>query len=201
MNDENYGIIILAAGSSSRMGRSKQLLPVNGEPLIRLSINVALNSGIKNVLIVLGSNAKEHREMIGGLPIQVTYNPAWQQGMGNSLKAGVEGILRGHAKLEGVVIMVCDQPQLSAGYIKRLFDIHEETAKPIIASGYGHSVGVPAFFGNKYFPALLKLNDKQGAKQIILENPADVHVVGFPEGLIDLDTEDDYLKYIKKNQT
>ena len=196
--NKSYGLIILAAGSSSRMGQSKQLLPVDGEPLLSWSVKVAIDSGLANIAVVLGANEKEHRKLIAGLPIQVISNSTWEKGIGNSLKAGVENMIRDKPTINGVVIMVCDQPRVSAGHIKNLLARHEETAKPIIASGYGQSAGVPAFFENRYFPALLKLDDNQGAKQLILKNHADMDIVDFPEGLTDLDTKEDYLKYINK---
>ena len=189
---ENIGIILLAAGSSSRMGQSKQLLELNGKPLLRNTANVALASDIKKIIVVLGAFEKEHRKLVQDLPVNIVYNSRWEKGMGSSLKAGLNYLLRGDPKLSGVVILVCDQPLLQASHIKNLIALHVKTKKPIVASQYAKTLGVPAFFEKKYFSELLNLDDTHGAKKVIQQHPEDLSSMNFPEGEIDLDTPEDY---------
>lgn len=186
------GTIILAAGSSSRMGQSKQMLDVNGEKLLAKTVKAALDSHAGTVAVVLGSHEKAHRESLGGLPVEIVYNENWKNGMGSSIKKGLSHLMSGDPSLEAVVVLVCDQPLLTAENIIRLIMEYRQSKKPIIASRYSQTPGVPVLFDRIYFPQLMALPNDQGAKQIMLQHRDDVSEVDFPGGEIDLDTPEDY---------
>lgn len=186
------GIIILAAGSSSRMGTSKQLLMVNGERMLTQTVKTALASRVKQIVVVLGAHEQEHRQAIAGLDVQIESNPGWLKGMGNSLKAGLNFLLKKTSALQGVVVLVCDQPFVTSDHVDKLIEHHHQSQKPIIASQYAGLLGVPAFFHHSFFSQLLSLKDEHGAKKIINENKDHVGIIDFPFGEIDLDTPDDY---------
>jgi molybdenum cofactor cytidylyltransferase len=200
MNNSEVGILILAAGSSSRMGTSKQLLLVNGEVLLINTIKTAVKTGLQNILVVLGSDDEHHRKAIKDLPVKIAFNSKWVKGMGSSVKVGLKHF---HAQNnnKAIIILVCDQPLLSAKIILSLIEKHKTSGKSIIASGYANTFGVPAFFTSGFFPALLALKNDQGAKKIIFENPSEVDFIEFPQGEIDLDTPDDYNNFIKNQKT
>jgi molybdenum cofactor cytidylyltransferase len=88
--------------------------------------------------------------------------------------------------------MVCDQPSVTIAVIAALITAHAQTAKPIIASAYADTLGVPALFDCSYFPQLAVLPDERGAKQIISSHLGDVARVPFPQGARDIDTAADY---------
>lgn len=188
----NCGAIVLAAGSSSRMGRSKQMLEINGEPLLIRTIRRVLEAGITPLCVVLGSEEKAHRRILEGLPVQVVHNRSWESGMGSSIKAGLLHLMSSHPSLEATLILVCDQPLLKPENIRNLLSTYEAHNKPIIASRYSGMPGVPALFTRAYFDQLAALPDDQGARKIILQNPDDVTEVDFPGGEVDLDTPGDY---------
>lgn len=190
-----FGILLLAAGASTRMGRSKQLLPVKGEPLLQRSVNAALHSGAQKIVVVLGANEKAHRELIGDLNVEIVSNERWATGMGSSIKTGLNALLQRHPSLQGIVILVCDQPLLGSDHIRRLVARHLETSQPIVASEYASTSGVPVFFHKTYFAPLMDLKDEQGAKKLIQENPGDTALLPFPQGEIDLDTPEDYERF------
>lgn len=190
-----YGIIILAAGASTRMGQSKQLLAVKGEPLLLRSINAAIHAGSQKIIVVLGANEKAHRDLIGDLNVEIVFNKRWEAGMGSSIKAGLRVLSELNPSLEGIVVLVCDQPLLTSDHIRQLISKHTETSKPIVASGYAATSGVPVFFHKVYFGQLMGLKDEQGAKKVIQENPGDVALQPFPQGEIDLDTPEDYERF------
>jgi molybdenum cofactor cytidylyltransferase len=192
----NSAAIILAAGSSSRMGRSKQMLDVAGQKLLVKTTRTVLKAAIENVTIVLGSEEHEHRQILAGLPVDIVNNPHWQKGMGSSIKTGLQHLVSKYPMLEAVILCVCDQPLLTSENISSLISKHKETGKPIIASRYSNIPGVPVFFQKAYFERLGLIPDDQGAKKIILENPADVVEVDFPEGKVDLDTGKDYEDFL-----
>jgi molybdenum cofactor cytidylyltransferase len=193
----NSAAIILAAGSSSRMGRSKQMLDIKGEMLLVKTIQTVLKAGIPAVTVVLGAQEREHRNVIQDLPVDIVYNKRWERGMGSSLKSGLRHLLSKHPSLDAVIVLVCDQPLLASKNISALLKKYEETGKPLIASRYSQMPGVPALFGKSYFEKLARLPDEQGAKKIILQNSHDVIEVDFPGGEVDLDTIDDYNAFVK----
>lgn len=196
MND--IGIILLAAGSSARMGRSKQLLTMGSEPLLTRSTKVILEAGFKNVIVVLGSNQKEHEEIIHDLPVVIVYNHDWQKGIGSSIKVGLIHLTRRVPETAAAMITVCDQPLLGAAHLKNIASQYQDKSSRIVCSFYSGVGGVPALFDKSLFPDLLSLKDEQGAKKIIRQFPDITAKVDFPGGEIDLDTMDDYSTFTTK---
>jgi len=194
----NIGIIVLAAGSSSRMGKPKQLLDIRGVPLLVKTIQAALQSKAGSVTIVLGSNDAMHREVISNLNIDIVENTTWQQGMGNSLKAGLNHLLSKNPMLNAVIIMVCDQPSITADHLNDLIDTYVSNKRSIVASYYSNAPGVPALIDKKIFRELLSIHDSHGAKKIILQHPDETDLINFPSGAIDLDTPEDYTNYLER---
>jgi len=190
----SVAILLLAAGDSTRMGTSKQLLDIGGTPLLVHSVKIALQSGLHPVTVVLGAHAEEHRRIIQSLPVDVVVHEDWQLGMGSSLKAGLRHLLNQSVKPEAVVVLVCDQPRLTAQHIQALVATYRKERKSIVASRYGDTDGVPVLFAESLFDELLGLPDGHGAKKII-GGHGDVSRVGFDEGGIDLDTPEDYEAY------
>lgn len=190
--------IILAAGSSSRMGQSKQMLKIGGEYLLTRTVRAFLDAGVTSVVVVLGANEQAHRKLLEGLDVETVFNPSWNKGMGSSLKAGLKFLTSTENPPEAVVVSVCDQPRLSAANISNLVKMHQQTGKPIIASRYSAKPGVPALFDRSCFKKLESLGDEQGAKRILTENPGDVAEVEFAGGETDLDTMEDYEGYLKR---
>jgi molybdenum cofactor cytidylyltransferase len=195
MNKKSVGIILLAAGSSSRMGQSKQLLLIDGKPLLLKSVEAALDTDADQVVVVLGSRANEHQHLIKDLPASVIVNAQWENGMGSSLKAGLNSLLQKFPEISAVIVMVCDQPRVSSDLLKRLIEQYKVTNNLIVASSYANTHGVPVLFDQRIFPELLSLNDKHGAKKVLEEFKGSVSSVEFPGGEIDLDTKGDFEAY------
>jgi molybdenum cofactor cytidylyltransferase len=190
----NIGIIILAAGSSTRMGQSKQLLKVQDDVLIVHAAKTALATGMTPVVVVLGADEKEHRLALNDINVEIVDNANWSRGMGSSLKAGLSHLeKKGH--VHAAVVMVCDQPMLPAAHLKELAAQYESTHKRIVASYYAGTAGVPALFDQFLFGEIHDLPDEEGAKKIIMKHPNDTIAIAFPEGAIDLDTPEDYKKF------
>lgn len=194
------GVIILAAGGSSRMGKPKQLLPYRDETLIRRAARVALGSICNRVAVVIGSHAEEIRRELEDLPLTLVENRRWQSGMSSSIRAGLEEMTSTDDP-DGVVIMLCDQPFVTAEVLNSLVTAHHETHKAIVASTYGTTTGVPAFFSRKLFPALMSLSADEGARRIIAAHPEDVATVTFAEGAIDIDTPADHQQLHKPQKS
>jgi molybdenum cofactor cytidylyltransferase len=192
----NIAILLLAAGSSSRLGRSKQMLSIHGEPLLLRSVKAAIASGIERILVVLGANERTHREVIEKLPIEIIVNQTWESGMGNSLKAGLSYLLKTYPEMEGVIIMVCDQPLVTEQHLKKLAQEFQFGKNQIVASSYSGLAGVPALFAKSFFGKMLAMGDEHGAKKIINQQADLVGTIDFPEGCIDIDTEEDVRRFL-----
>lgn len=186
--------LILAAGSSSRLGQSKQLLQVNGVPMLRKTVVTALEADTNDVVVVLGHKAVQHQQIIMDLNVDIMHHSDWQEGMGSSIKAGVSHILENHPHTQAILVMVCDQPYITTDHLNVLMNSYRTSGAPIVASAYASTTGVPALFDKNMFAELLELENAQGAKKILEKNIQGVLSVEFPKGAIDIDTPADYKK-------
>ena len=192
----NSGIIILAAGSSSRFGNIKQLLHFNGKTLLQHAIDEAIEAGAEPVVVVTGANADEISKDINREQTQVVLNERWQEGMASSIVAGMQAAISYNNDIEKIIIAVSDQPFISSSLFKQLYKTQEESVQHIIACTYADTTGTPVLFTQKYFDGLLSLEGDEGAKKILLANKDDVASIDFPQGNIDIDTKDDYEKLL-----
>lgn len=188
--------LILAAGASTRMRQPKQLLPVDGQPLLLHTINIATQADLA-VTVVLGANHQEHQELIKDSAASMVINPGWRSGMGSSLKAGLSHLLAHRPGMDAVIMLVCDQPNITADHLQTLVQKHLAGKSPIVASWYANTAGVPALFDKTMFPELLQLDDSQGAQKILHKHAYVLSVIDFPGGAIDLDTPEDYENFLK----
>jgi molybdenum cofactor cytidylyltransferase len=188
------GVIVLAAGNSSRLGRPKQLLPYRGRTLLTHTTTEILNAGLHPIVVVTGAFHAEVSDSLHGQSVDIVFNPAWEEGMASGIVAGLSKILSAHPDVDAVIIAVCDQPFISSALLSQLVSTHETSGKGIIASAYANSVGTPVLFGRSYFEQLLALSGSEGAKKLLKQYPDDLATVAFPEGDIDIDTGDDVQK-------
>jgi len=195
----SIGIILLAAGSSSRLGGSKQLLTIGNESLLVRSVKIAISTTAESVVVVLGSNEEIHKKSIDHLPVIIHYNPDWKKGMGNSIKSGLQQHMKNITGLQAVLIMVCDQPLLSSEHVQKLIDTFNESRYEIVASHYSDTFGVPVLLGKNLFQKLLAIEDSEGAKKIISQFKGPMAKVDFPDGSIDIDTLNDYENFRIRN--
>ena len=184
-----YGLILLAAGGSARLGRPKQLLPYRGRSLLRHAGESAAESACRPLIAVLGAQWERIRPELDGLPIQYVVNPDWEQGMASSLQVGLDAL--SDSDVAGVVIMLCDQPRVTGDVIDALVAARERASAPLAAAEYGGALGVPALFSRALFPELAALSGAEGAKKVILRHATETARVPFPGGLVDVDTPDD----------
>lgn len=186
-------VLILGAGSSSRMGKSKQLLPIDGKPMLLRAVETAIQANA-NVTVVIGSQASAVRQVLEKYPVTVFENVDWEKGMGRSLKSGMAFVLQQSPNLDALLIMVCDQPRLTVSHLTQVIDKAKPAGVTLVASRYNGTLGVPALFKKDHFPALLKINDEGGASRLIRDH-ANAEWVDLPGGETDLDTFDEYLRF------
>lgn len=195
------GVILLAAGASSRLGQPKQLLPFEGKTLLLRAAETAVAAGGAAVVVVTGAQHATLLPELIALPVTTTHNPHWAEGMGSSIKAGLTALetLPRPAKLTGIIVLLCDQPLVTPELLVALLRQHLATQQPIVASAYGGTLGVPAFFAAAVFPALRQLSGAAGARQLIAHHGAAVATVAFPAGVLDVDTRAQYEELLRLN--
>jgi molybdenum cofactor cytidylyltransferase len=186
-------ILILAAGSSSRLGQSKQLLQYQGQSLLQRTSSLAC-AICRQVVVVLGSNFDNHAKEIANLSAYVVNNQDWQKGMGHSLKVGVKEILSRWPTAKAILVLVCDQPRLTQQHLELLIEWAANVPQSIVCSSYGTTLGVPALFKKEMFPKLLEIADNEGAKKLIQQHAEQVVSIPFRGGEIDIDTPEDLNK-------
>jgi molybdenum cofactor cytidylyltransferase len=190
------GVVILAAGASTRLGVAKQLLAFRGRSLLRHTVAEALAAGCQPIVVVLGAHSERLQEEIADLPVTVMVNAHWSEGMGTSIQAGLAALTTaaGGDAVGAVVLAVCDQPFFSAAILHALIAAHQRSGRAIVATTYEGTCGVPALFSRSLFPHLIALNGHEGARRVIQGRPNETVVVPFPEGAFDIDTAEDYAR-------
>lgn len=176
------------------MGRAKQLLPVNEKPLLRFVAERVIKAAVSPVVVVLGAEAEKIAPALDGLPVQLVVNPAWAEGMGSSLRIGVEAILARAPDMEALIVALGDQPGLPDGHLDQLVARYRRGGCSLVASQTGPRRVPPVLFGREWFPKLLTLTGDAGAREILQEERPDFASVPLADNT-DLDTPEDYTRY------
>jgi molybdenum cofactor cytidylyltransferase len=187
-----FGIVVLAAGESSRMGKPKQNLTYGGITLLRRTVDHALSLDAASVFVVLGAFSDLVKTWIHALPVRVVENADWREGMGTSVRAGLAELVSAEPALEAVLFLVCDQPLVGTAELRALLEAHRASGKSIAAAEYSGTLGVPAIFARAHFPALLALAGNEGARTLIQRHRAETASVPMPAAAIDVDTPDEF---------
>ena len=182
------GLIVLAAGASKRMGRPKQLLPWKGRTLLRHACETALATSLRPIVVVLGCEGEACRRELAGLDVHPVANSEWSNGMGTSVASGIAALERCDPEASGALLMLVDQPDLTASFIESILDRWLKGDRAITATQYSEGGGVPALFSRSFFTELKALNSDRGARQIIAREQSAVTLIQSPDELTDLDT-------------
>lgn len=182
------GIILLAAGESKRFGSPKQLASFRGKPLLRHAVETALEAGLGPVNVVLGAVDQPCRDILAGMEVNIIHHAGWKKGMGGSISAGIRPWLGRRNPPEGVIVLLADQPGVTAAHLQAL--AAASAGHSIVASAYGGQLGAPAWFAPDKFTRLLLLEGEKGAKALIAREPR-VHKIDIPAAAYDIDTPGD----------
>ena len=199
----NIPIILLAAGSSSRMGQPKQLLPWGSQTLIEHQIQTLLQTG-NPVNVVIGSNSNLVIPVIEKFPVNIFINSKWESGMGSSISFGISKIIQIFPDVDGVLITLLDQPLITTSYFEKMLGTYQPGSQKIMVS---HSAsgwtGVPVLFDKCFFKDLSELKNEDGAKKIVKRHEENIILNEGGELLEDMDTMQTYQQLLKRylNQT
>jgi molybdenum cofactor cytidylyltransferase len=169
--------VVLAAGSSTRLGRPKQTVMIGGETLVQRAVRLAIEAGLSPVILVAADEAL----IVAGA--EIVLNEAASEGMASSIRCGVNAV----QGCDGVVLMACDQPALSVEHLQALIAEPAEIA----GSAYAGRVGVPAYFPKSSFEALLALEGDAGARELL----RGVRQVPQENLSFDIDTKEDLARW------
>ena len=191
-DDENIGVIVLAAGASARLGVPKQLLNYNGKPLLQHTLDLVNElENIKSV-VVLGASAEVIVDHITLNHSSIVINDDWSIGLASSIICGLTHLNKQCPGMDYALFVVGDQPYLSLELLQKMISLAKQESHPVIASTYSDQVGVPALFHRSLFGELSRLTGDEGAKKVIQNNIDHVGLVSFEQGEVDIDTSADY---------
>jgi molybdenum cofactor cytidylyltransferase len=183
--------IVLAAGTSTRMGRQKLTLPMaDGRPLVRVAVEQVLAAGVDDTVVVLGGDAEAVALALAPLPVRTVVNPRYAEGQSTSLRAGLDALQPGTV---AAVVALGDQPLPDPGVIRRLVGAFRTSGRPIAAPVYRDGRGNPVLFAAALFGELRAVTGDRGGREVIARDPGRVVEVPVDTPMpADIDTPEDY---------
>jgi CTP:molybdopterin cytidylyltransferase MocA len=179
-------VAVLAAGASRRLGHPKQLVPIGGEPLLRRQCRCALNAEIGEVVVILGCDAAQHRQVIADLPIFVRVNDEWEEGLAATLRSAVQVAKERRAAL---LVMACDQYRIIPDDLRALYTRWRWAPCIAYVSRWGGYAGPPAILPIHYFDDVLRLRGDRGARSLLYHSQrARPDEIVNPRAAFDLDS-------------
>jgi len=193
-----WGIMILAAGEASRMGKAKMLLPFKKTTILAHLIEESISVEPNNVQLVTGYYHDLIQAEINTDKVNIVHNSDYKLGMSSSIQVGLTAMLTACPSLDFLIIVVSDQPFLNRSILRSLLNKQLLTTKGIIASTYNGIQGTPVLLSCAYFTHLYNLTGDKGARVILQQFPDDIEAIDFELGELDIDTEEDYERFCNK---
>ena len=192
------GAVILSAGESSRMGRPKALLPINGQTFIEKIVGALKQTSVGKIIVVLGHSAAEMKPRIEHLPVEILINSDYKLGQLSSLQVAVRNLEK-TADCDGMLVHLVDNPYIDAKLVENMIDRFRATGKLIVVPLHGTRRGHPVLFSRKLFGELLAAPIDQGAKAVVNAHRDDTLEIDTEDvGItLDIDTPELYRQYVK----
>lgn len=183
--------IVLAAGSSSRLGRPKQLEPWGESNLLSHVVGQVSELGVEETWVVLGHEMERILDESDLGEAGVVENPEWEEGIASSLRVGLDALTR-LSRCDTALIVIGDQPDVSAEVVAELLVSHSKSGKPVSVPKYRYSWGNPVLVDRSLWPRVMSLEGDDGAKRLWQSHPEWVNEVWFSDAPPkDVDTESD----------
>jgi len=190
--------IVLAAGESKRMGRTKQLLDWEGRPILQRVLENLGRSRVDEVILVLGHEAERILQTLDTHKVKVVINKNYKEGMITSIQ---QGLINLNDQVEAFFIVLADQPAVGPEIFDRLVSEFRRGTpqKSIVLPTFHSRRGHPALFSAKYKKEALGIEGDVGFRQVLQEHPEEILAVEMDTDSIlqDIDTPDDYQKQLK----
>jgi CTP:molybdopterin cytidylyltransferase MocA len=182
--------IVLAAGGASRFGSPKQLVRIDGRPMLHSVLSKAAEVAGTSVSVVLGAYARELAPLLSHSTASLVINRNWESGMASSIRAGVASL---PGMTDGVLILLADQPAITSEDLRRLLLAWRRQPEQIAAALYSGMAGVPAIFPRSCFTELSQLRGDRGAQMLLKRHTDRVTRVPMMSAATDIDTPEDLL--------
>jgi molybdenum cofactor cytidylyltransferase len=181
--------VVLAAGTSSRMGRNKLLLDLGGQTVLRRAVSTAVQAGLDPVLVVLGHESERAREELHGLDCEVVLNSGYAEGIHSSVRTGIAAVPAG---CSAAVVLLADMPLVEAGMIRVLVDRYRTDRPCLVVSDYEGVDAPPILYDRGLFLELRELEGEGCGKRVVRRHSAEAVRIRWPaRALTDLDLPDD----------
>jgi molybdenum cofactor cytidylyltransferase len=193
--------VILSAGESSRMGRPKALLPIDGVRFVEKIVSTLKSTNVGNIIVVLGHNAEAIRRKISDLPVTILINHDYKQGQLSSLQVAIRHLESSGSPVDGILVHLVDHPYIEAKLVNLMIDRFYETKKLIVVPRFQDRRGHPVIFARALFSELLAAGTDQGAKPVVHAHRDDTLEIDTDDKgvLIDIDTPEEYRLHVKGN--
>lgn len=190
MREALIAAVVLAAGMSSRMGRPKQILPLEGVPMLERVLEILRKTSIGKVVVVLGANAAEVKKHVKFDEELVVVNRRFAEGMSSSLRLGLRHVGK---EAKAIIVVLGDQPFVLPLTLNKLVAAYENSRARIVVPTYKGARGNPVLFDKRVFPQIAAIRGDTGAKSVVRKNVADVLEVEVSDSgvLVDVDTPSD----------
>jgi molybdenum cofactor cytidylyltransferase len=177
--------VLLAAGSSQRMGEANKLLAlVRGKPLVRIAAEAAISSRAESPVVVTGHERARVESALAGLDVRFVHNPDHAAGLSTSLRAGLMSLPE---DVDGAVIVLADMPAITSATIDRLIGAFRPAG--IVVPVSDGKRGNPVLWSRRFFPDLLQVTGDTGGRGLIDANPGAVAEVELGGAVsLDIDT-------------
>jgi molybdenum cofactor cytidylyltransferase len=183
--------VVVAAGRSSRMGAHKLLLPLGDRPVIAQVVAAVLATSLRPVVVVVGHEAARVRAALPPGEFHVIENPTYADGLATSLRAGISALPQ---TVAGAVVVLGDQPLITAAQLELLVNAARAAAAGIVAASYASQRGNPVYFARRYFPELLAVTGDEGGRAVITRHADALALceLGDASASLDIDLPADY---------
>ena len=183
--------VVLAAGTSTRMGQNKLFMELEGETLVRRAVGRAAEAGFDPLIVVVGHEAERVQQALEGIPYQPVFNPDYERGVNSSLRAGIRAVSESPAR--AAVVMLADMPFVTSGMIETLVEKYRRGTAPLVISDYAGVNAPPMLYDRSLFEELSIPEGHGCGKQVVKRHRQEAESASWPaEALTDLDAPEDY---------
>ncbi|MFP3913735.1 MAG: NTP transferase domain-containing protein [Actinomycetota bacterium] len=162
--------LVLAAGGSSRLGRSKQLEPWGNTTLLGHVVERVRKYPVDEVWVVLGAEAEAILEQVDLSGCGVVENPEWEEGIASSLRVGLDALVQA-SRVEAALIVMGDQPHVDRKVVDAMISVGSRTARPVVIPKYRYAWGNPVLVSRSLWPRLMSLEGDEGARRLLQAHP------------------------------
>jgi len=184
MDNPRLSVLIPAAGASTRLGQSKQLVEYQGRAMLQQVIEIVSSINPLQIIAVTGADANAIRDKVQAPGVRWVHNPQWAEGLGGSIAIGTRAV---NPQSSGLMIVLCDQYRVTAADLQKLVASWHSNQDHIVAAETGGNCMPPLIFPSGMFNGLEHLAGKNGARGLLEQHPARVIAVPIDNAAFDLD--------------